>query len=340
LNDASSIETGTLVRQILGDTLGYLYPAALRVAARFNVADHLVAGPRTAADLAELTGVHAQHLYRTLRFLATRGVFREDDTGRFHLTPAATLLRTGVPLSVRSLILQFTDEMYWRPTGRLDDAVVSGATAFDDIFGSQFFEYLTGDDDRSALFSTAMAELSVLEQGAIAASYDFPDTGVVIDIAGGRGGMLRSILTGNPGLRGVLFERERVLESHQLDDPALDGRWETATGDFFTSVPAGGDIYLLKRIVHDKTDDDSRRILRATRKAMSAQSRLLIIDGIVPPGFGPHVNVASDVLMLAVFEGRERTEDEIGQLLADADLRLSKVISTPTALSIVEAVPA
>jgi hypothetical protein len=340
LTDARAEDVGALVRQVLGDSLGYLYPAALRVAARFGVADRLVDGPRTATELAAPCGVEAGHLGRVLRFLATRGVFREDETGAFHLTPAAGLLRSDNPVSLRSLVLLFTDDLYWRPAGRLDDAVAGGGTVFDDVFGAQFFDHLPRDEERAELFYTAMADLSVLEQGAIAGSYPFPETGTVVDVAGGRGGLLHAVLTRNPGLRGVLFDREPVLRRHRLDDPAIAGRWETATGDFYTSVPSGGDVYLLKRIVHDKTDDDSRRILRSCRQAMSDHSRLLVIDAVVPPGNGPHAGVLTDVLMLAVFEGRERTEDEIGELLAGADLKLSQVVATPTALSIVEAVAA
>ncbi len=340
MSEVDSTALGAAVRQLLGDSLGYLYSAALRVAVRVGVADHLAAGPLPVERLAALGGVQAEHLHRVLRFLATRGVFREDEDGVFHLTTAASLLRSDSPLPLRSLVMLFTDELYWLPAGRLEDTVRKGSTVFEDIFGAQFFDYLPTDKERSELFSTAMAVLSLTEQGGIVESYHFPGTGEVVDIGGGLGGLLRAILTSNPGLTGILFDREPVLRQHRLDDPAITGRWETAAGDFYTSIPVGSDIYLLKRILHDKTDADCVRVLRACRQAMPGDGRLLIIDPLVPPaGDYPVATKLSDILMMAVFEGKERTEDQLAALLAEAGLTLSRVIPTPTALTIAEAVP-
>lgn len=334
------VPDSALVRQLMGDSLGYLYPAALRTAVRTEVADHLAKGPKTAAELAELSGAAAGHLRRVLRFLATRGVFREDEAGVFHLTPAAELLRADLPYSLRPMILLFTDELYWRPAGKLDETVRTGVTAFGDIFGAQFFDYLPKDEPRGEIFYTAMAQLSGTEHTPIAAAYEFPATGTVVDVAGGRGGMLRAVLSANPGLRGVLFDREIGMRAHQLDDPALAERWQTVAGDFFTEVPPGADVYLLKRIIHDKSDADAVAILRSCRRAMSDDAKLLIIDAVIPDANGPHPYLVPDLLMLAIFEGKERTERELTELLAAADLRLTRVVTTPTALAIAEVVPA
>jgi len=339
LTDTDPAALGAAVRQLLGDSLGYLYPAALRVAVRAGVADHLAQGPLPVQQLAALGGVQADHLNRVLRFLATRGVFRADEDGNYHLTTAASLLRMDSPLPLRSLVLLFTDQLYWLPTGRLEETVRKGSSVFEEIFGAQFFDYLPTDEERSELFSRAMATLSQTEQSGIVASYDFPDTGKVVDIGGGLGGLLHAVLISNPGLTGRLFDREPVLRQHRLDDPAIAGRWETAAGDFYASIPDGASIYLLKRILHDKADADCVRVLRACRQAMSAGSRLLIIDPLVPPGGDRPVSTQlSDVLMMAVFEGRERTESQIAALLAEAGLTLNRVIPTPTTLTIVEAV--
>ncbi|MBT2488434.1 SAM-dependent methyltransferase [Streptomyces sp. ISL-96] len=332
-------EIAAAVTQVLGDSLGYLYPAALRVALRTDIAGHLTDGPKTAAQLAELTGVHAPSLHRVLRFLATRGIFREDTDSAFHLTPAAHVLRTDVPYSVRPAALLFTDEMYWKPAGRLEDTVRDGSTAFNDIFGAPLFDHLQGEGERERLFTDAMDTMSMTEQNGIVASYDFPQTGTVIDLAGGLGGFLRTLLARNPGLRGVLFERESVLRRHKLDDPAIEGRWETAVGDFFEAVPPGADFYVLKRIIHDKSDADSVRILRTVRNAMSERSRLLIVDAVRPDAdISPSVTI-SDVLMLTVFDGQERSDEELEVLLSAADLKSLRVISTPGTLSIVEVAP-
>jgi hypothetical protein len=151
---------------------------------------------------------------------------------------------------------------------------------------------------------------------------------------------LHAVLTRNPGLRGVLFDREPVLGHHRLGDPAIAGRWETAAGDFYASVPGGADVYLLKRILHDKSDEECRAVLRTIRRAMTVGARLLVIDPVVPADGTANPHVLSDVLMMTVWGGRERTEAELRALLAGAQLNLTRVIPTGAALSIAEAVPA
>jgi hypothetical protein len=333
-------DTPTLVRQILGDSLGYLYPAALRVAVRLGVAELLVDGPRSPEQLAEAAGADAGHLRRILRFLATRGVFREDDEGSFHLTPAAELLRADAPLSVRSMVLLLTDEMYWLSTGRLEESVRTGATVFNKIFGAPLFEYLARNEEAADTFNIGIADLSAIEQRPIAVAYEFPATGTIVDVAGGPGGLLHAVLTLNPGLRGVLFEQDSVLKELRLEDPAIAGRWETVAGDFFTAVPPGGDVYLLKRVLHDWSDEDSVRILRSCREAMSDDARLLVIDAIVPPGNEPHAAKLYDVAMMTIFDGKERTREEFDALFAASGLTANRIIPTPGTLSIIEAVVA
>lgn len=337
--------TGEVIGQLLGDALAYLYPAALRVAARTGLADLMADGPVPASRLAAQTGADEDQLRRILRFLATRGVFREEADGAFGLTAAASLLRSDSPKSLKPLVLLFTDPMYWLPAGRLDETLRKGSTVFADIFSAQIFEYLAASPEPDELFADAMAALSMIEQGGVVASYDFPATGTVADIGGGLGTTLRAVLVRNPGLSGILFDRERVLARHRLGEPgepgepAIGGRWTTVAGDFYAEVPSGADIYLLKRILHDKTDADCLRVLRACRSAMPETGRVLIIDPLLPEGPGyPASLKRSDVLMMAVFEGKERTERELRVLLDQAGLGLSQVIATPTSLTVVEAV--
>ncbi|MFF9020300.1 methyltransferase [Streptomyces eurythermus] len=327
------------IRQVLGDSLGYLYPACLRVAIRAGVPDLLAGGPRTTGQLADATGLHAPFLYRVLRFLATRGVFREDDDGAFHITPAAQVLRSDVPYSVRTTALLLTDEMYWKSAERLEDTVREGATAFNKIFGAPLFDYLNTHEESARVFHTGIADLSTIEQGRVADSYAFPERGTVVDVGGGPGGFLRTILTKNPGLRGVLYEQAQVLEQHILDVPELAGRWETAEGDFFETTPTGGDLYLLKRVLHDWSDDDCLRILRACRKGMGADAKLLIVDCVVPRGNDPDPGKLYDIAMMTIFDGMERTEAEFDRLLTTTGFRLSRIIPTNGPVSIVEAMP-
>jgi hypothetical protein len=331
------VDVVAAVRQVLGDSLGFLYPACLRVAARLNIADHLVDGPKSAAELAGLTGVSAGHLHRVLRYLATRSVFHEEPDGTFRLTTAAGLLKSDCPLNLRSLVLLFTGPAYWLPTGRLEAALYRGGTVFDEVFGAQFFDRLPDEPAFAELFYTAMAALSAVEQGPIAQAYGFPATGTVVDIAGGRGGMLAAVLRANPGLHGILCDLPPVLERHQLTEFVADGRARVQVADFFEAVPAGAEFYLLKRILHDKSDRDCARILRVCRAAMRGGARLLIIDPLLTTTDVAVPIAVSDIVMLTVFEGRERTESELMSLLDEAGLKLVRVISTGTALSILEA---
>ena len=338
--DIDPAEVGRLVRQVLGDSLGYLYPAALRVAVRLGIADLLVDGPKTPEQLAESAGVDAHYLYRILRFLAVRNVFEEDTAGRFQLTPAADLLRVDSPVSVRSTVLLLTDgAIYWQPTGRLEETVRNGKTAFDDIFGMPLFDYLNQNEEAGNVFHTGIADLSTREQSGIAASYEFPATGLVIDVAGGPGGFLATVLRQNPGLRGLLVEQAALLAQNRLDDPEIAGRWETAEADFFAQVPSGGDFYVLKRVLHDWDDESCVRILRTCRAAMSDEAKLLVIDAVVPTGNDPHPAKLYDIAMMTNFNGKERTEAEFHRLFDASGLKASRIISAPGTLSIVEAIP-
>ncbi|AZQ70255.1 SAM-dependent methyltransferase [Streptomyces luteoverticillatus] len=319
--------------------LSYLHSAALRTAARLGVADHLADGPRGADELAALTGASEGHLRRILRLLATRDVFHEDDKGAFHLTPLAERLRSDTPSSLREAVLLATDESFVRPATRLEDAVRTGRSVFDEIYGAPFFEYLSREPGAGEAFDRGMANVSAGEDDAVAAAYSFPAKGTVVDVGGGRGGLLGRTLARNPGLTGVLYDRDAVLRGHSLDVPELTGRWEVRPGDFFTSVPAGADVYLLKRILHDWSDEECVRILRACRAGMSADSRLLAVDCVIPQDNTPHPGKVLDVLMMTALNGRERGEEDFRRLFTEAGLRLVRVVPTGSAVSIVEAAP-
>jgi hypothetical protein len=338
LSQAQQNDIGAAVRQVLGDSLGYLYPAAMRVAVSLGIADHLAEGAKSAEELAELSKASADHLRRVLRFLATRQLFEEDEEGAFHLTTASNLLRTDSPLPMASIVNLLTDEMYWLPAGRLDDTVRNGTTAFPDIFGSSLFDYLEQHQDRGQTFHTALDDLSATEHGPIVANYEFPTGSTVVDVGGGQGGLLRAVLEANPEVTGVLFDRDVVVRGHNLDIPALNGRWRIEGGSFFEAIPSGADVYLLKRILHDWNDEDSVRILRGCRDAMAEGGRILVIDTVVPVGNDPHPAKLSDIAMMIVFDGKERTEAELKVLFAQAGLRLQRVIATPGSVSIIEAV--
>lgn len=322
---------------LVNESLGYLFPAALRAAAVVGVADHLTDGPRTAAELAGATRTDARNLYRVLRLLATRGVFEEDAVGRFRLTAAGDALRTDAPCSARSAVLMNTDRSMWLPTADLSRCVTEGTSAFEHLFGLPFFEYFAQDEDTADVFHTGMAAMSDAENGPIADACDFPPTGTVVDVGGGHGGFLLTVLDRHPALRGVLYDRPHVLAGHRLDTPGAGGRWSTETGDFFTAVPKG-DVLLLKRILHDWEDDQCVTPLDRCRAALAPGGRILVVEAVVPPGNAPHQAKALDLLLMAALVGRERTVPEFAGLFEAAGLKLARVVPTPTVLSVVEAV--
>lgn len=321
---------------VLDEAMGYVHSAALRAATVLGVADHLVDGPRDPEDLAELTGSHGPFLRRVLRLLATRDVFREDDDGRFHLTPCADVLRAGAPGTIRAGVLAVTSEVYWLPTGDLTEAVRHGELAFDRRYGQPFFDYLVAHPDVGAVFNEGMANFSAGEIERIVASYDFPESGVLVDLGGGFGGLLLAILRARPGLHGVLFDRETVLPGTVLGQLGAGDRWEAVAGDFFDAVPPG-DFYMIKNVLHDWTDDECVRILANCRRAMNPGARLLIAEMVLPPGNEPHFGKVLDLFIMLLLPGLERTRAEYERLFDRAGLRVTRVLPTPGAYSLIEA---
>lgn len=328
--------------QIIVDLgFGFILSGALATAAELRVADHLESGPKHATALAEELGAHALSLYRVLRLLASFGVFAEDEDGRFRLTPAADLLRAGAPGSLRDAVLMLTQKIFWAPTGELTVTVKSGSTEFDRIFGAPFFDYLSRDPPAGEVFHRGMAGLSDLENGPIAQSYDFSPFERVVDVGGGHGGFLIEVLKAAPKVHGILFDRAEVLAEARLAAAGLAERFQLVEGDFFGEVPRGANAYVLKRILHDWSDDVCVTILDHCRRSMAEGGKVLVIDTVIPKGNDPHGGKVLDVMMLASLPGgRERTQEDLRELFARAGLAFSRVIPTPSALSITEAVAA
>lgn len=319
------------------ETLGYVYAAALRAAAVVGVADHLADGPKTVVELADATNTKAHNLLRVLRVLAMRGVFREDDHGRFELTTEADLLRQDAPGSLRSAVLTFTDKAFWAAHGELAESLYSGEPSFDKVFGTTFFDYFR-DVESPETFYSGMQSKSDSENAAIIRNYEFPAGATVVDVGGGYGGLLLEALRLDPSLRGVLLDLgEHVVADHRLGELGDDDRWRLVAGDFFEECPPG-DVYLLKHIIHDWNDEQCVRILRNCRKAMSPGGRILVLDAVIPAKNTPHTGKLFDIMVMSILPGQERTEEEFRQLLDKADLELTRVIHTGFTPSIVEAV--
>jgi hypothetical protein len=286
--------------------------------------------------------VHAPSLHRLMRTLAALGLLTEQSDQRFALTSLGEALKTGAPGSARSALIVIGSP--WQQSGwdNLVYSVQTGKPGFDKAHGVSFFDYLAHHPEDASLFSETMVGLHNQEPPAVAAAYDFSIFKTIVDVGGATGNMLSAVLAYHPGPHGILFDRPHVVN----DAPALlaaKGVSERVTiqaGDFFTSVPTGADAYILSHIIHDWNEDQCLTILGHVRKAMNPAGRVLIVEMVLPPGDTPHPGKMLDMTMLALLGGQERTESEYASLLSKGGLRLTQVVPTNSAASIVEAVAA
>jgi hypothetical protein len=320
--------------------LGGLMQKSIWVAAKLGVADLLAEKPRTAEEIAEATDTHAPSLYRVLRLLATAGVFAENSERKFELTPIAELLRSDTPNSMRDYAIMMGEDWIWQAYGELMYSVKTGEIAHNKVQGMSSFEFFAKNEEVGNIFNRAMTNLSLLSAPAIAEGYDFSGIGKLVDIAGGHGLLLATILKANPHLQGVLFDLPFVIEGsgELLDSEGVAGRIEKVSGDFFESVPAGADAYMMKHIIHDWNDEQSIKILQNINRAMNDDGKVLIVEMVVPKGNEPSPAKGLDIVMLTIEGGKERTEKEYRELLDAASLRLTRIIPTRSPYSIVEAV--
>lgn len=314
---------------------------ALSVVARFGVADQLAAGPKSADELASAAGLHPGHLYRVLRALAGLGVFAADDGGRFALTPVGNLLRSDVPGSMRAIATYVCDPWSWTPWGDLAGCVRDGRPAFEKVFGEGVFDYLGKHPAEAATFDAGMTGFSQQVTAGVLAAYDFSPYRTVVDVGGGHGALLLSILKANPAARGVVFDAPPVAAGADgaIRAAGLADRCRAEGGDFFAAVPPGGDLYVLKHIIHDWNDAKATAILKAVRAAIPPSGKLLLVELVVPAGFAPHPAHVLDLEMMVLCDGKERTEAEYRDLLAGAGFLLTRVVPTDGPHGLVEAVP-
>jgi hypothetical protein len=329
--------------QELADMLAGAWLAqALAVVAKLGVADLLSAGPQVPAEIAAATATQPAAMYRVLRALAGAGVFVEDDSGRFGLTPLADPLRSDAADSIRSYAVMTGERWVWQSFGCLEHSLRTGAPAFDHVFGAPLFDYYAAHPDAARVSADGLKSVGRGQDDAVIAAYHFSGAGTVVDVGGGQGGLLTAILARYPEARGVLFDLPHVaaMARQTFEAAGLSARCRAEGGDFFSEVPEGGDIYLLRKVIHDWDDDRARAILRTCRSAMSEGSRLLLLEMVVPAGNTAAYAKLLDLLMLVYAGGRERTEAEYRDLLTSAGFSVSRILPTASAVSIIEAVPA
>ena len=313
------------------------------LAAKLELADHLNHGPRTIEELAIAAEVQAPALYRVLRALASVGIFAETKGKRFKLTPLALTLRKEVPGSMHATALMFGAKYQKDSWEQLLYGLKTGETPFIKAYGVSYFEYLEQHPEDLKIFSETMTSVSSMENPAIAAAYKFSGIRTLVDVGGGHGSLLATILKTNPKLKGVLFEQPSVIararQDRHMTAKGIAGRCTLESGDFFEAAPKGADAYIMKRVLHDWDDERCAKILANCCAAMSEKGRVLVADAVISPGNGPDRGKLFDMQMLMV-GGRERTKQEFAKVFREAGLKLARVVPTKCPLSIVEGVRA
>jgi orsellinic acid C2-O-methyltransferase len=322
---------------------GFRAYQSLVVACKLNLPDLVAAEPRNAESLAAVTGTHAQSLRRLLRGLVAWRVFTEDAEGRFHATDVSDHFRSDTP-GLRNITVMLSAEGYLAWSEALE-AVRTGAPVFEKVFGRSRWQQMAENPDDAGAFNAAMVETTTRIAGAFVEAFDFSGVHTVVDVGGGNGALLVAVLKAQPGIKGVLFDQPAGLAGakKKMRAEGLDRRVELVEGSFFESVPEGADLYLLKSIIHDWDEPQGLAILRTCRVAMTAPgSRLVLVERTMPETIDDPDDalgiVMSDLHMMVVLGGRERTPAEYGDLLSRAGLRMTRHIAFDPEFGAVEAV--
>jgi hypothetical protein len=321
--------------------IGKWISQALGTVVEIGIADQLAKGARQCRDLAREAGLSEDGLYRLLRALASVGVFAEGAKRRFKLTSMGQLLRSDHPESLAGYARFTAHDITWRPWGKLSYSVRTGMPAFDHVFHTPIFEHFSRNPEVAAVFDDAMTSISAMEAQATSDAYDFKGIGTLMDVAGGHGVLLATILRRHKNMHGILFDLPHVAAgaSATFTRAGITSRVRIESGDFFKELPSGADAIMMKHILHDWDDDSATRILQTCHRALGKRGKVLIVDPVVPSGNTPHYGKLLDLEMLVLTpRGRERTKAEFAKLLEGAGFRLSRAIATESPLSIVEAV--
>jgi hypothetical protein len=319
---------------------GFAASRAIGVTAELHIADLLKDGPKTADELAEKTGMHGRALYRVLRACASVGVFSEDAQKRFSLTPLAEPLLSDSPGSLRAFAQMITTDWQFQTWAELPYSVKTGKPAFDKVHGTTSFDYFWSNEKAGKVFNDAMTSNSAFASAAVVNGYDFSNIETLVDVGGGHGFLLASILAKYPSVKGVLYDMPAIVADARklLTDYGVINRCETIGGNFFDSVPKGADAYMMKHIIHDWNDEQCITLLKNCRNAMNKGGKILVVEMIVPEGNEPSPAKFLDLQMLLYLPGCERTETEYRELFHKAGFELSRIVPTMSPFSVIEGV--
>jgi len=321
----------TLGQSMIGLFMGYIPTRVIYAAAKLELADHIGDDGVSAQALAQKIKVDPAALYRVMRVLAGLGILHQDRNDRFFVTPFGETLRKDSAQSVRDYAI-YSHEIVFDGFKGITDSVRTGKPAIDD-----FFQFMRANPEQEAIFHAGMSNRGRIETAAILAAYNFQGSNKVVDVGGGNGGFLSAILARNDHLSGVLFDQPSAIEAAKAGRGGPLPRCTLVAGDFFDTVPSGGDTYVLKRVLFDWTDEEAVQILENCRRVMNKDSRLLIIEPLIGP---PNVQCPAhlfDMTFLVMLHGRLRTADEYAGLLGQAGFRTERIIPTESEVSLLEA---
>jgi len=321
--------------------IGKWISQAIGTIVELGVPDQLAKGARRCRDIARELGVSEDGLYRLLRALASMGLFAESTDRRFRLTGIGQLLRSDHPESLAGFARFTAHDITWRPWGQLSYSVKTSMPAFDHVFNEPIFEHFARNPEVSAVFDEAMTSISAIEARDASDAYDFKGIETLMDVAGGHGLLLATVLRRHKRMRGILLDLPHVAAgaAATFNRAGITGRVRIESGDFFKELPSGADAIMMKHIIHDWDDESATRILQTCHRALGPRGKVLIVDAVLPASNVPHYGKYLDLEMLVLTpRGRERTKAEFAKLLRGAGFRQSRVIATNGPLSIVEAV--
>jgi hypothetical protein len=306
-----------------------------------GVPDLLADGGRSSAELAEAVGADEDALYRLLRAVAAAGVLREEEGRRFSLTELGGPLRSDAPDSVAGFVAMSCRPARWAAWGELLQSIRTGENAFRAVHGTDVWAHRAAHREEGEIFDRAMVDLTRRDNEAFLAAYDFGRFDVVVDVGGGRGALLIALLRSHPAMEAVLFDQPHVVElaGRMLADAGVADRCSVVAGSFFDAIPEGGDAYVLKSVIHDWEDDESRAILRTCRAAMAGDAALILLERDLGPANAAPLAKLSDLNMLVAPGGRERTVDEYARLFDDSGLELVGTTPTESGHLVIEAKP-
>lgn len=342
IREKMETQTETSPMQLLQFANGIVVQQGIHAAAVLGLADLLQDGPLTTAELAQRVEVDEEALYRVLRLLAGHGIFEETAPRTFGNSGLTHYLRSNVPGSLRAVFIFRGSSFFYSPFQEILYSVRTGLSARDKVHGMDSWEFLRRNPEEARIFDEAMTAMSGFVGAAVASAYDFGAWGSLMDVGGGNGILLATILRAHPDLRGVLADQGHVIERAR-ERGFLGGELATRASyeecNFFESIPSGCRAYLIKSVIHDWDDEQARAILKNCRKAVPSDGVLLLVEYCLGDEGKPSFADSVDVVMLVLTGGKERTEEEFRELLTSSGFRLNRVLPTPAGISIIEAMP-